>query len=68
MNLAVVIKENKNMLRIEKKKERKKEKKKRKKTFGCSRVRTADARMGVQRNNRCNSELCVQNLNLVSTL
>ena len=31
MNLAVVIKENKNMLRIEKKKERKKEKKKERK-------------------------------------
>ena len=51
------------MLRIEKKKEKKKRKKKKKKKknrFGCNRVRTANARMEVQRNNHCTSTLCVQ--------
>ena len=41
------------------KKQNKKEKKK--KRFSGNRVRNADARMGVQRNNHCTSELCIQN-------
>ena len=34
--------------------------KKKKKRFGCNRVRTADARMGVQRKNHCTSN-CFKN-------
>ena len=53
------------MLRIEKEKKKKKKNKqkknnKKKNRFGCNRVRTADARMSVQRKNHCTSELCVK--------
>ena len=53
-SLRIVVK-GKNMLSIE----NENKKKKKKKGFGCNRVRNADARMGVQRNNHSTSELCV---------